>query len=391
MKGLFVSASIVDLKRRYLSIVDYFKSRDSSFEAVFINVNVASMIIPDMEAAAYEAITSKGYKIENFTSFNRNKIRKKIQSVSPDFALIDSMNVYNMLWNCLYKENHVPIYFYPHGFMIENLHYTKSGVLSKVKKVTRYTYGLYNLSKLLDKPFLKLFKSYTQYISKGADMCGSDFDDPKLHPDFLFTYSDYYKDYFKRKYAVRDVRCKYIMPSDFTLVEKVLAEPEDETGVCYITQTLVEDARYNKDEFEELLKSLRPVAEAVDKLYVKLHPRVESKMYDKAFEGLSNVEIVRDFPHCKCYFTHYSSMSYTSALVSGKTIIYELPGQPTDKVFQEVATEIVYDVPGLVSALKRQLATPELPFEERKKIISKYATYTGISPYEELYNTICGK
>ena len=219
-------------------------------------------------------------------------------------------------------------------------------------------------------------------------MCGTELDDPKLYPNVLFTYSDYYKNFFERKYAVKNAECVYIMPSDFSIVKKVLAEPEDETGVCYITQTLVEDARYDKDEFIELLLSLRPVAEAVDKLYIKLHPRVESAMYNKIFEGLPNVEIVHDFPHCKCYFTHYSSMAYTSALVSGKTILYELPGQPTNKVFKEVATEIVYDVPGLIAAIKKLMSTPEIPFEERKKIISKYATYTGISPYEVLYKTI---
>ena len=137
-----------------------------------------------------------------------------------------------------------------------------------------------------------------------------------------------------------------------------------------------------------MLKSLRPVADAVDKFYVKLHPRVEATMYEEAFAGLSNVEIIRDFPNCKVYMTHYSSMAYTSALISGKTIIYELPGQPTHEVYQEVATEIVFDVPQLVESIKSLMKQPIEDFESRKKIISKYSTYSGISPFEVLYKTI---
>ena len=86
--------------------------------------------------------------------------------------------------------------------------------------------------------------------------------------------------------------------------------------------------------------------------------------------------------------THYSSMAYISALVSGKTIIYELPGQPTHEVYQSVASKIVYNVPELMESVKLLMRQPTVDFESRKKIISKYATYTGISPFEVLYKTI---
>ena len=209
----------------------------------------------------------------------------------------------------------------------------------------------------------------------------------RLYPDWVFIYSEYYKEFWHRKYGITNVNYEYIMPHDFTLVEPVLAKPQEE-AFCYITQTLHEDGRYSKEQFFELLKSLRPVASAVKKFYVKLHPRVESTMYEEAFEGLDNVEIIREFPNCKVYMTHYSSMAYTSALISGKTIIYELPGQPTHEVYQEVATNIVYNVPELVDSIKNLINQPLETFESRKKIISKYATYTGISPFEVLYRTI---
>lgn len=390
MKGIFVGSNVTDLKNRFLAVTDYFKTKDSSFEAFFISAE-ASPVVREINEAAFEAIVSKGIKIERFKSFNHQRVRNKLLSIRPDFMFTASLNVYNQIWDSICKEYHIPIYYYPHGFQIDNLYYNSSGLWHKLIKVTRYTYGLYNISKIIHKPFMKLFKSYVGYISNGADMNGSELDDSRLYPDVAFVTSDYYKKFYERKYGIKNIRYEFIMPCDFTQIEQILEKPKEEDAACYITQTLHEDGRLTKEAYDSLLESLKPVASAVGKLYIKLHPRVDSAMYDKAFAGISNVEIIRDFPHCKCYFTHYSSMAYTSALVSGKTIIYELPGQPTHEVFKEVATEIVYNVPELISALERQMATPEIPFDERKKIISKYATYTGISPYEVLYKTIYDK
>lgn len=388
MRGVFVGSNVTDLKSRFLATADYFKTKDSLFEAVFITADVSSHIVPEMEEFAYKAITDEGFTIEKFKSFNHKKVRDKLLSLHPDFMFTASMNVYNQIWDSICKEYHIPIYYYPHGFQIDNLHYKKKGLWHKLIKVTRYTYGLYNISQIIHKPFMSLFKSYMDYISKGADMNGSELDDSRLYPDVAFVTSNYYKKFYERKYGIKNIRYEFIMPYDFTLVEKIIEKPEEEDSVCYITQTLYEDGRLSKDQFYSLLESMKPLASAVGKLYIKLHPRVDSMMYDQVFGDIPNVEIIRDFPHCKCYFTHYSSMAYTSALVSGKTIIYELPGQPTHEVYKEVATEIVHDIPALISAIKREINTPEIPFEDRKKLISKYATYTGVSPYEVLYKTI---
>lgn len=390
MKGIFIDASVTELKKNFLSIAENFKQRDKQFDCLLISVDTASFIVDSVEVEAKKKIAESGYQVEHFPSFNRDIIRKKLSDVKPDYILINAMNTYNQLWNAICKEQNVRVYFYPHGFQIDNLFYEKSELLLKFKKVVRYTYALYNIAHVINKPFLKLFKAYFQYISNGADIKGTALDDPRLFPDWVFIYSDYYKEFWHRKYGIYNVNYEYIMPYDFLLVDAVLNKPQ-ENAFCYITQTLYEDGRYSKEQFVELLKKMRSIANVVKKFYVKLHPRVESKMYDDAFAGLDNVEIVRDFPNCKVYMTHYSSMAYLSALISGKTIIYELPGQPTHEVYKEVATKIVFDVDQLAAAIKEQIALKDIEFKDRKEIISKFATYTGISPFDVLYNTIYKK
>lgn len=387
MKAIFIDASVTELKKNFLAIADYFKLRDKNFEARFLTVDTASHVVSSIEEDAHRIISEKGYSLEHFTSFNRKRIRRKILEISPDFLLVNAMNTYNQLWNAISKELNIKVYLYPHGFQIDNLFYEKSELISKIRKIGRYTYALYNISKVIDRPFLKLFKDYSSYISKGSDLRDTTLDCTSLYPDLVFLYSEYYKDFWHRKYGITGVDYEYIMPYDFTLIDSVLANPQED-AFCYITQTLHEDGRYSKEQFFGLLKSLRPIADIVKKFYVKLHPRVEATLYEKAFEGLKNVEIVREFPNCKVYMTHYSSMAYTSALVSGKTIIYELPGQPTHEVYQSVASKIVYNVPELMESVKLLMRQPTVDFESRKKIISKYATYTGISPFEVLYKTI---
>lgn len=388
MKGVFVGSNVTDLKSHFLSIAVHFMNRDSSFNAVFVTVDASSFVLEKMEKEACEVIAEKGIVIKRIKSFNRWRIRKELSLLCPDFMFTASLNVYNQIWDCICKEMTIPIYYYPHGFQIDNLYYNKTRLWLKLKKVTRYTYGLYNVARLLHKPFLKLYKNYVKFISNGADMKGSDLDDSRLYPDVAFVTSDYYRDFFERKYGIKNIRYEYVMPYDFTLVGDILSKPKEKNAACYITQTLHEDGRITKEEFFSLLESLKSVASVVGKLYLKLHPRADASMYEMAFKGESNVEIIRDFPHCSCYFTHYSSMAYVSALVSGKTIIYELPGQPTHEVYKAIATEIVYNVSELIDALKRQMTSAEIPFEERKRMISKYATYTGVSPYEVIYNTV---
>lgn len=389
MRVAFIDASVTELKKNYLGIADYCLKRQSSFQAVFVSVDSASNVVNEMEQRALESIEASGYKVIHLRSFNRKAIAKWLEEEKPDILFSNAMNTYNQLWNCLCNKKGIKTLFYPHGFQIDNLYYKKTALLSKVSKILRYMYAIWNTSKEIKQPFIPMLIAYCQYIAKGAAMVNTPMDIKLLYPSTVFVYSDYYKEFWHRKYGITGVTYEFIMPYDFLLVEPVLRKPK-ENAVCYITQTLYEDGRYSKSEFYELLLTYRELAYHVDKLYVKLHPRVESTDYDKAFDGLENVEIIRDFPNCKCYITHYSSMAYLGKLISGNVIIHELPGQPTHEVYEEVASEIAYNMDEVIKAAATLMRQPEMSFEERKERISKYATYTGISPYEVLSRSILG-
>ena len=107
MKAIFIDASVTELKKNFLAIADYFKAHDQSFEVLFLTVDTASYVVPTMEEDAQKLITEKGYKIEHFTSFDRKKIRTKLQKIKPDYILINAMNTNNQLWNAICKDLNV--------------------------------------------------------------------------------------------------------------------------------------------------------------------------------------------------------------------------------------------------------------------------------------------
>lgn len=387
MKIAFIDASVTELKKNYLGIAEYCKRQDGSINSIFISVDTASNVVEEMERQSLDAIVSSGYDVLHLDSFNRRKITEWVKKEEPDLVFSNAMNTYNMLWNCICNKNGIPSFFYPHGFQIDNLYYKKSALFSKVRKIMRYAYAIWNVSKEIDRPFVPMFKDYSGYISKGNALVGTSIDHQLLYPSKVFVYSDYYKEFWHRKYGIHGVSYETIMPYDFLLVKPVLQKPQEE-AVCYITQTLYEDGRYSRSEYYELLLTYRELAKKVKKLYVKLHPRVDSTEYEKAFNGLDNVQIVRDFPNCKCYITHYSSMAYTAKLVSGNVVIHELPNQPTHEVYKEVASVIAYDIDEVITGVETLMKKEDDSFELRKKSIEKYATFSELSPYEVIYNAL---
>lgn len=390
MKALFIDASITELKKNYLSIAKNLAEKDSAFQAVFLNVETASYVVDDLEEKSTQEISKSSFvELVHFGSFNRKRINHFLEEHKPDFLFIDAMNISNEVWIALCHEKGIKVYLYPHGFEVENLYYKSSQIIGKLKKVLRYCYAVWNISILLNLPYIKTLLQYIDFIRKGTPLKGTHLDNPSLYPDTVFVYSDYYKGFWERKYGIKDVNYVQIMPFDFTLVDGILEKPEED-ALCYITQTLCEDGRFSQEEFERLLESYKEVAKSVNKFIVKLHPRVDSGLYDRIFEGLPNVEIRRDFPHCKVYLTHYSSMVYTGVLSSGNVIIQELPGQPTANVFADVASTVVHSTEDIITEYNRLSCQDSIPFDERCRRISNYAHYSGESPYDVIYKTIYG-
>ena len=59
---------------------------------------------------------------------------------------------------------------------------------------------------------------------------------------------------------------------------KQIINQEKEDAVCYICQTLVEDGRLSKKDFDEFLLAMYNSLEPEQALYLKLHPRSKHEL-----------------------------------------------------------------------------------------------------------------
>ena len=385
MKGLFLDASPTMLAKNLLPIANYFKEQIDDFDAVFISVEASSNVDYNLDSQKKTELSINNRFLE-FRSFNIKRIRKFLKSERPDFIFFDAFRIYDQIWIGISNELGIKSFKLQHGFEIDSVHYKPLAIFTKFKKGLRFTYAAYNLARLLKVNPLRLYAQYFIYIFKGTSLKQSHLSNPKLHPSKVFVFSDYYKQFWNNKFGFVFDSMVNITPYDFLIVNNLL-DKEINDSCCYITQTLVEDGRMKKRNFISLMQAYIPLIKSIKKFIIKLHPRADVSLYEM-FEQFENVEIIRDFPRCKSYITHYSSMAFTAAFLSNKVIIHELDGHPTPDIFNYVTDYITKDIEKIIDYLKdtNSSSTPDL--DAKKQELEPYAIYDDIHPTTKIYQTI---
>lgn len=389
MKGMFFEGCMTLMAKNHLPVAEFFTSRDPTFTAVFVSADSGVNINEEMEIESECKILQHiNYSTNHFTSFNASKIEAYIISEKPDFLFIDAFRIYDQLWSGICKRIGIKVYSQQHGFEIDTLNYKTFTFLNNLKRVLRYTNAVFNLSKVSKSSFIRMSIQYWNYLRKGGHLKNSLLGNSNFHPTIAFVYSEYYKQFWEKKYGFDKNNMVIVMPSDFLLIRS-LKDTVSQDACCYITMTLVEDGRMSKIDFTELLKSYRAIARNVNKFIIKLHPRVDSTLYEEIFDGLENVIITREFPNCKSYITHYSSMAFTASLLSETVILHELPGHKTPEIFKAAASHVVNDIQDLIGIVKSNISS-ECSFINKKKKLEYFAEYMEEDPYSIIYNTVKG-
>lgn len=392
MKAVFFDACPTMLAKNCLPIAEVFASKESDFSAIFVSAAAASHADAEMERLSENKIVKDGkYRLIHFRSFSAKRIENFLKAESPDIFFVDAFRIYDQLWISICHKLGIKVFSQQHGFEIDSVFYNPTAIVSRYQKLMRFTVAAYNLAKVSNSSFVKLYYQYCRYIVKGTPLKETLLANPDFQPTTAFVYSEYYKDFWQRKFGFSKDKMEIIMPTDLLLVQPVRKLPQQD-ACCYITQTLVEDARMMKGDFIELLKSYRDVAKSVNKFIIKLHPRVSPDVYEKIFGDLDNIEITRDFPNCKFYLTHYSSMAYTAAFVSNNVILHELPGHPTHELFEAVATSIVHSSEEIIEYVKTHHNTTMSLIGDRKKTLMYYTSYDDSKhPYDAIYEVVKSK
>lgn len=338
MKIIFFDTQATLLAKNFLKFTDYCYKKDHNFQAVFVSADSAKVDF-EFEEKSKNDIENRPYaSFRTIKMFNKNKIESFLQAEGADFFMIDCYRIVDQLWLSIAKKYCLSTLMLQHGMEIQNLSYKITRIWAKTPKVVRYFSAVYNLSKVINISFFRLSKNYIQSLYGGKNKKLVFFGDSTI-PDESFVYSSYYENYYKNVMGFAKTKFHRIRYPDLDLADTVLEKPLT-SGVCYITQTLVEDGRLDKKEFLDLMNSYKNIAKNFSKFYIKVHPRSELDSY-KVFEESENVIITRDFPHCDLYITHYSSMAFVAFYLKKIVVLHELKNHKTPDIFKKVADYII--------------------------------------------------
>ncbi len=354
MKGLFFDASFTMLAKNHYPIAKYFSEKKENFESIFLSVEISSNLNAKVEEKSLETLNGfTNSQLLKCPNFNSSKISKILEKYSPDFVIIGAYRIYDQLLCALCKIRGIKVYNFQHGFEVNSVNYTVGGSLAKIKKSFKLLRTSYDLGGIISVNRFLFLRDYVSYILMGKNQLHSGLRNTKLHPFHSFVYSDWYKEFWNNKFGLDQSAMSLITPPDFLLIESVKKEPVID-GVCYITQTLVEDGRMTEKAFLQLLQDYKEIARKVNKFVIKLHPRAKVEYYD-VFEEMDNVVIQREFPNSKVYLTHYSSMIFAASYLSKNLILHELEGHPTPDLFMEVSPVVARDITQLTVSIQRML------------------------------------
>lgn len=253
------------------------------------------------------------------------------------------------------KKAGVKTYMVQHGMYIPFLKRDINFFMSKLKKTLSYLYYSIDISISVNKTFQLPVKYFCVYLL-GRNQVELSIDRTLMNVDKIFVYGEYWK-YFHKKQFGYDLESQSIIgtPDLANLAET--AKKTQENAICYIAQTLVEDGRLDRREQLVFFKGLVDYVNAQNKkLYIKMHPRGERTLFNYANDN-ENVEFIyNDFPHCKYYIGHYSTLLVKGmSLNNTKTVIYEYKGHSTPGYFVDCASGVIDDTQLLESAFNSDL------------------------------------
>jgi hypothetical protein len=251
-------------------------------------------------------------------------------------------------------------------FMKRNLNF----YLDKIGKTYRFLKYAIRLSRELGYGWFNLTYKYVKCFVFGANQIEENIPRDKLNVTKVYVYGDYWKDFHLKQFGYKYSQQLVVGYPD--LEELFMNKSEKvEQGVCYISQTLVEDGRLDKNKQLTFFKHLVDSTHKSNyKLFIKLHPRSDTSLFEYG-EGFEHVKLLlNEFPRVNKYIGHYSTLLAKGMIISGDVCIFEYENHPTPSYFEESSSKIIKNPRELEYWIKND-------FEVNSKKIESYFECKG--------------
>ena len=314
-------------------------------------------------------VTTNIYEVENYI----NKIKPDVvvfaQNTTPDLGAI-----------YFAQKVGAKIAMMQHGVLYDgaSLNNVRVGEIFAALRMAKKTLAYFNIMRVIckrdGKSFIKLLRNIV-LEKDNVTTTVQNFFNPPLRGDVAFVIGEHWRDFYHENYGY-DKNDIYIMGNHDV---DDLEDKETEDAICYIPSVHVEDGHVSYSVFENFLVQLKNAIPEDKKFYIKLHPRSNREMYEKAFDG-RNVKIVsgKELPYVNLYIGHNSSLLSKALQISGKLILWGFK-EEKELFFKDFAYAVCHDGQTLKNAIAKALEGKGC---ERKKDVERFSYRNPVGAYK---------
>lgn len=321
-------------------------------------------------------VTTKISAVEDFI----NKINPEIvvfaQNTTPDLGAI-----------YFSQKVGAKIVMMQHGLLYDgaSLNNVRWGEIFAALMMAKKTLDYFNIMRVMCKKEGKSFIKLIAAILKEKDNVTTtvqNYFTPPLRGDCAFVIGSHWVDYYHDNYGYPKENI-YIMGNHD--VDDLEEGKELEDAICYIPSVHVEDGHVPLDVFNEYLKCLKASIPDGTKMYIKLHPRSNKKIYTDIL-GEDNINYVasKELPYVKTYIGHNSSLLSKALQISGKLILWGFK-EEKDLFYKDFAFAVCHDGESLKTAVQKAVSGVEI---EGRKDITAYSYKNPMGAFKYCANKI---
>ncbi|MFA6626981.1 MAG: polysialyltransferase family glycosyltransferase [Bacilli bacterium] len=272
------------------------------------------------------------------------------------------------------KKHHIKIVMLQEGIIFKGTNIndvsTKNilsifGKISSLAKTLKYLKILHRMCKYDKKSYIGLLK---KILSEKINitLITAEYFSEKLNANFMYTMGHYWDSYFIDSLGYSESQLVLIGDHDLDGFE----EPRKiENAICYVANVLVEDGTIKKKDFLEFVGFLEKSIDKTTKLYVKLHPRSDIKLY-KALND-HNVTFLRHeaLPNVKVYIGHRSTLLGRALYISDQLMLWRFKSEDIC-FYEKFASAVCTNMAELASAIDNSISKEHS--NEKRIIIEDY-------------------
>lgn len=274
-----------------------------------------------------------------------------------------------------------------HGLLYDgaSLNNVRIGEIFAALMMAKKTLNYLNIMRVMcqkeGKSFIKLLRTIIKE-RENVTTTVQNFFNPSLKGECAFVIGTYWVDYYHDNYG-------YPKESIYVMGNHDVDDLEDgkkiEDAICYIPSVHVEDGKVQLSVFNEYLKCLKEAIPLGSKMYIKLHPRSNKKIYTDILSEENIVYISgKELPYVKIYIGHNSSLLSKALQISGTVILWGFK-EEKELFYKDFAYAVCHDGESLKKAVNGALNGEEM---DGRKDIAEFSYKNPMGAFKYCANKI---